>query len=60
MDVRLKKNKYMQFLHLRYTNSAQSYVCGIMWLSERQLLMVLFLIYDIEKSYANVGMPERA
>jgi hypothetical protein len=52
----------MQFLHVCkiYKYSAQSYVCGIMWLSERQLLMVLFLIYDIEKSYANAGMPERA
>jgi hypothetical protein len=26
----------------------------------RQLLMVLFLLYDIEKSYVNAGMPEKS
>ncbi len=25
---------------------------------QRQLLLVLFLLYDIEKSYVNAGMPE--
>jgi hypothetical protein len=25
----------------------------------RQLLMTLFLLYDIEKSYINAGMPEK-
>jgi hypothetical protein len=26
----------------------------------RQLLMVLFLLYDIEKSYVNAGMQEKS
>jgi hypothetical protein len=26
----------------------------------RQLLMVLFLLYDIEKLYVNAGMPEKS
>ncbi len=26
----------------------------------RQLLMVLFLLYDIEKAYVNAGMPEKS
>ncbi len=34
----------------------KKYVKFLHW----QLLMVLFLLYDIKKSYVNAGMPEKS
>ncbi len=43
-------------MHVQTAGSEKWYTLHV----HRQLLMVLFLLYDIEKSYINAGMPEKS
>ncbi len=43
-------------VHIQTEDSGKWYTLH----AQRQLLRVLFLLYDIEKSYVNAGMPEKS
>ncbi len=43
-------------VHIQTAGSGKWYTLH----AHRQLLRVLFLLYDIEKSYVNAGMPEKS
>ncbi len=60
-DITAFKKGYTLHVHTASVGDSERDTHAVQWYTlhvHRQLLMVLFLLYDIEKSYVNAGMSE--